>query len=582
MKTRIQAVILLLLTIFGSLLFLLPSSALNDPELTEDCSVLLYHNDSGTILYEKSKGSYLPSGPAARLMAGIIFAEHYEQRAKETVTVNRKVPGLASSELIPGLKGGEELSAYDLLCALLISNSNDALYALAFDLYGDSASAPQLLLLEMNRRAEEWGMHGTKFYNVTGQDPQNDGESYNYSSVNDLLLLSLKAQENTFLSSICRIEDYTVPATNKSESRRLLQRNYLLSAKRVPGFTYEYATGLSAGSSLQGGHSALCTAEINGQKYTCVVMNAQNTNGAFPLAKTLFEWGRTNFSYRKILSRTEILGEIQVELSGDSDYITVAPERNFSAFLPNDTTQEELTRQIRMDYEKLEAPVREGMIAGSVTLFCNGEELARVNLLTIGSIPLSNRRYYFSLAKNFFTSPLFLWGIGGLAVLLLVYVLVNARVRYLRKNRPTDLEYDAGDSPGSEGAPVAGYASPEEAEEPAEEKRQEHPAGDGLSPKEKQEERPNGHSAGEPTEKPKEKSAKPPSEGKTENKEAQIQAEGIREEPPAAPENPEGRTFYNVEEDEPFDRDEEASLPPEQPPVKNPSDYVPDGWGEKR
>ena len=94
--------------------------------------------------------------------------------------------------------------------------------------------------------------------------------------------------------------------------------------------------------------------------------------------------------------------------------------------------------------------------------------------------------------------------------------------------------------------------------------------------------RPNGHSAGEPTEKPKEKSAKPPSEGKTENKEAQIQAEGIREEPPAAPENPEGRTFYNVEEDEPFDRDEEASLPPEQPPVKNPSDYVPDGWGEKR
>lgn len=179
-------------------------------------------------------------------MAGVIFAEHYEQRAKETVTVNRKVPGLASSELIPGLKGGEELSAYDLLCALLISNSNDALYALAFDLYGDSASAPQLLLLEMNRRAEEWGMHGTKFYNVTGQDPQNDGESYNYSSVNDLLLLSLKAQENTFLSSICRIEDYTVPATNKSESRRLLQRNYLLSAKRVPGFTYEYATGLSA------------------------------------------------------------------------------------------------------------------------------------------------------------------------------------------------------------------------------------------------------------------------------------------------------------------------------------------------
>ena len=384
MKTRIQAIILLLLTIFGSLLFLLPSSALNDPELTEDCSVLLYHNDSGTILYEKSKGSYLPSGPAARLMAGVIFAEHYEQRAKETVTVNRKVPGLASSELIPGLKGGEELSAYDLLCALLISNSNDALYALAFDLYGDSASAPQLLLLEMNRRAEEWGMHGTKFYNVTGQDPQNDGESYNYSSVNDLLLLSLKAQENTFLSSICRIEDYTVPATNKSESRRLLQRNYLLSAKRVPGFTYEYATGLSAGSNLQGGHSALCTAEINGQKYTCVVMNAQNTNGAFPLAKTLFEWGFANCQVYTD-ENLDSLPKLPVS-RGRHSQLSLKYE---SAFYHLDTTNTagKLAKKIELP-DSVEAPIKKGDIIGKAVYTLNDNTVGSVNLLASESIPL--------------------------------------------------------------------------------------------------------------------------------------------------------------------------------------------------
>ena len=555
---------------------------MDDPELAGECNVLLYHNDSGTILYEKSKGLYLPSGPAARLMAGILFAEHYEQRTQKTITVNRKVPGLASSELIPGLKSGEELSAYDLLCALLISNSNDALYALAFDLYGNSASAPQLLLSEMNRRAEEWGMRNTQFYNITGQDPQNEGESYNHSSVDDLLLLSLKAQENTLLSSICRIEDYTIPATNKSESRRLLQRNYLLSAKRVPGFTYEYATGLSAGSSPQGGYSALCTAEINGQRYTCVVMNVSSTNGAFPLAKALFEWGRANFSYRKILSKTEILGEIQVELSGDSDYITVAPERDFSAFLPNDTTQAELTRNIRMDYEKLEAPVREGMIAGSVTLFCNGKEFAQVNLLTLGSIPLSNRRYYFSLARNFFTSSLFLWGIGGLAVFLLIYVLVNARVRYLRKNRPADLEYDTGDPSGPKEAPATGYASAEQGEEPTEEKRREKYAESSPYAKNNSTEPTDGPLVGKPTEKPEEGAEKSSAENRTENKKAQVQKEGNQEEPSAASEHSEERVFYNVEKDDLFDQNPEALKQPEQPPIKNPSDYVPDGWGEKR
>ena len=60
MKTRIQAIILLLLTIFGSLLFLLPSSALNDPELTEDCSVLLTIMTAEQFYMKKAKDRIFP------------------------------------------------------------------------------------------------------------------------------------------------------------------------------------------------------------------------------------------------------------------------------------------------------------------------------------------------------------------------------------------------------------------------------------------------------------------------------------------------------------------------------------------
>ncbi|MBP3321783.1 MAG: D-alanyl-D-alanine carboxypeptidase [Clostridia bacterium] len=418
-------------------------------------SVLLYHNESGTVLYEKDSSSgSVPAGPAPRMVAALVFLEHYREDLSKKVTVNRLVTGLATSTMNPGLKGGEQISVYDLLCAMLIANSDDAIYALAFDLYENDADAPALLLEELNRKAGELGMSETAFFNITGNDPKSEEGSVNSSTLSDLLTLALAFQKQQTLLDICAIDDLTLDATNKSGKRRLLTRNYLLSAKRIGGYTYKHATGLATAQGSFSGHHVIATARMDSESFTCIVVGAmglpdpadpedkRDPYAAFTDARAFFSYANENFAYKRVLDTTSVLGEIKVLLSDDSDYVTVVPEKSLSAFLPVDADLErDLQLVPELEFTRLTAPVYEGLIAGYVRVLYRGEELGRVRLVTAGSLSMSNSRYYLSTLTKVIKTPLFLSIAGGVCLFLLICVLIGARVQYLRKNRPDDLEF---------------------------------------------------------------------------------------------------------------------------------------------
>ncbi len=420
--------------------------ALEEPEIDASASALIYHNESGTLLFESegTRGDYLPAGPAVRLMAALVFDDFYMGKDDRTVKVNRRVTGLASSTMNPGLKSGEQISVHDLLCGMLIANSDDAVYALAFDMFEDSPDAPDLLLERMNQKAKALGMTGTLFLDLTGADPENPEQSGSYSCLSDILTLALEVQKSERLTEICGTDEYTVPATDKTGERRLLTRNYMLSAKRLGGYTYKYATGLAAQNSDGAGYCTVATANFGGKHFTCVVMGAREEQyGAFKIAAALFDWANENFSYKKVLEPTRILGEIRVTLSGDSDYVAVAPKESLSAFLPNDTVVEtDIELRTQLSFSTLAAPVQEGLIAGKVEVFYGGRLLAAADLVTIGSLSQSNSIYYLSLIRNFMRSTTFIWICAGIVILLTAYVLINARVRYLRQKNPSALCFD--------------------------------------------------------------------------------------------------------------------------------------------
>lgn len=452
-----------------------PSQTEEDPDPTPDpfSSVLLYHNESGTVLYEKKEGQgVVPAGPAPRMMAALLFLEHYGQDLQKTVTVNRLVTGLATSTMNPGLKGGEQISVYDLLCAMLIANSDDAVYALAFDLYENDSSAPALLLDAINERAQKMGMADTVFFNITGNDPGSADQSSNYSTLDDLLTLALAFQQEQRLLEICAIDEIYLKPTNKSGERRLLTRNYLLSALRIGGYTYPYATGLASASGSFTGHHAIVTARIGSKTFTCISVGAMGLPdegdaegkrdyfAAFTDARALFRWGNSHFAYKKVLDENKILGEIKVSLSDDSDYVTVVPEKSLTAFLPLEAEVErDITLIPVLEFTKLTAPVYEGLIVGRVTVLYGDRELGSVRLITAGSLSMSNSMFYIATLRKVMQTPLFLSLMAGIALFLIAGVLIGARIQYLRLNRPDDLEYVEDDGSGQESSRPMGEGS---------------------------------------------------------------------------------------------------------------------------
>lgn len=429
---------LLLFFFFGALTLWAPLSgrAIEDPQYASGGEVAVCHNDSGTVMF-RSEGAHamMPGGAGTKLAAAMIFADAYEGRYQEKIAVDRRVTGKATSTMNPGLKSGESVSIYDLLCGMLVSDSEDAAYALAYDLFEGDPDAPEYALDRMNGLAADLELNDTRFASLFEKAPSSSEEDYSVSSLSDLMTLALEAQKRPVIKGICALESYTVPATDKTGERLLLTRNYLLSARRIPGYTYKNATGLS---SFEGGALGSCgifTAELEGRAYTCVVCAAPGQYAAFKTAKSLFEWAKDSYTYKKVLDKARIMGEVKVTMSGDSDYVTVAPARSVSAFLPVDVQDDEISYEIDRDIETVRAPVREGMVAGSVRIYYRGRMIGETDLVATGSLSLSNSGYYFSLFLDFVTSPVFLAICISVFSVMLIYVLINARVRWLRVHR---------------------------------------------------------------------------------------------------------------------------------------------------
>ncbi|MBO7403407.1 MAG: hypothetical protein J6V24_00460, partial [Clostridia bacterium] len=220
---RIAAFVLILFTfpaLLSALFFALPASGIEDPEIDGSASAILCHNESGTVIYRKETNVRLPAGPAVRLAAALVFEGIFKGDAGKTVTVHKKVTGLATSTLNPGLKSGEQITVYDLLCAMLIANSDDAVYALAYAAYPEEENPAGKLIEEMNKKAWALGMARTKFTDLIGKDAD-PVETGSYTCIDDLLTLALEVQRSTLLCEICGTTEHKI-STAAAPNREVL------------------------------------------------------------------------------------------------------------------------------------------------------------------------------------------------------------------------------------------------------------------------------------------------------------------------------------------------------------------------
>ena len=102
---------------------------------------------------------------------------------------------------------------------------------------------------------------------------------------------------------------------------------------------------------------------------------------SFSDSADLYDYGFDNFSTKDILSDDELIAEVPVELSKETNYVIVHPAADASAILPNDVDPATLERTVTLTNEVAYAPIAKGDVLGEITLTYDGRVCAVVPLL---------------------------------------------------------------------------------------------------------------------------------------------------------------------------------------------------------
>lgn len=138
------------------------------------------------VLFSKNPNESYPIASLSKLMSALIVDDRYSM-SREVVFSERA----AHKEGGPNFfNKNESFVVRELLFASLIESSNRAVTALA-EVIGEKR-----FVSFMNKKADELGMTGTKFFNPTGLDPDFEYQRANYSTVSDMVKLVKETSKN--------------------------------------------------------------------------------------------------------------------------------------------------------------------------------------------------------------------------------------------------------------------------------------------------------------------------------------------------------------------------------------------------
>ena len=434
MKAKRFFAVFLLLSLLISLAAAPRALAVEDPDIQAKAA-LLVERDSGTVVYGKNIHDELYPASLTKIMTALLVLEAVDAgtlRLDQEITATASsLSGLADDGSTANIKAGETMSVENFLRCMLVVSANEACNILAEATTGSVSS----FVDRMNQRAQELGCENTHFVNATGlHDPQH------YTSAWDLYLITREALTHDEFLAICDQADVYIPATNLSEQRHLYTTNYLLSAWRATGYVYKSAHGIKTGSTSDAGHCLVSSAVKGSMSFLSVVLGADKvvTNGktdvkSFSETRRLFEWGFDNFAWQTVLTPNDMIGEVPVTLSRETEHVAVHPAEEVKALLPKDVKAADLTRTVQLDSDTVEAPVTAGSKLGSVTLSYDGTDYVTVPIVALDDVSASRVLTIWSQIQHFFANPVVrIIGILILAALvaLLVWKLTLGRRRY--------------------------------------------------------------------------------------------------------------------------------------------------------
>ena len=323
-------------------------------------SAVLIEAESGYIIYEKNAHARRGMASTTKIMPALCAIENMD--IDTVVTVPRGAVGVEGSSVY--LKEGERITLENLLYALMLQSANDAAAAIAIAVSGSIESFSGL----MNAKAAELGLCDTHFENPHGLD----GAAH-YTTAYELAKIAAYALKNETFARIASTVKHTIPASEASPARTLVNHNRLLRE-------YSDIIGVKTGYTKKCGRTLVSAARREGVTLVAVTLcDGDDWRDHRAMLDRGFELYES-----ETLCRT---GELSFELDvtgGEKAKVLCTNKEKLCAVLPKEHGKISIKTELpRFIY----AGQKSGEPVGRVRFFCDGKELGSVSLYLAEDAP---------------------------------------------------------------------------------------------------------------------------------------------------------------------------------------------------
>lgn len=391
--------------------------------------------DTGTVLFEQKSNEKASPASLTKIVTAALALKHCED-LNTVITVPeyciRLLDGTGSS--MSGIKVGEEITMQSLLYCLLITSGNEAAMIIA-DYIGGGSIANFIQM--MNDLAKEVGCKNTHFAN-----PHGLSEPDHYTTAQDMAKLTKYAMQFPAFNEITSSTEYTLPATNKNEERKIRTTNFMM----LSGYKEYYlkdAKGIKTGSTEDAGKCFITTATRNGYSYLAVAMKAPyydydndgyDENFAFMDVKAMLEWTFDNIKLKTVTDPSQIITVVDVKYAWGVDHVRLVPAEEYYALVPVGVDAGGVLVEPVKDSlpEAVAAPIKKGDEVCEAVVTYAGQEIARIKLVAAEDVDMSVILLIFGKLGDLFRTTVF--KVFAVLLALVIVFLIGANI-YVNKNR---------------------------------------------------------------------------------------------------------------------------------------------------
>ena len=366
-KFKIQIILLILCVAvcgFGKSISYAYASA------TESKASYLIDYNSGTVISKNNENERKKIASMTKIMLLLLCYENIEAgnlSLDETIIVSKNASGMGGSQAF--LEENGEYLVKDLLKCVIVASANDASVALAERLYGSEENCVK----KMNEKAESLGLKNTLFSNCTGLP-----KPMQYSSAKDVAIMfkELIKYPNYFEYANIWLDKIE----HKNNSTELTNTNKLVKF-------YEGCDGGKTGYTSEAGFCLTATAKRGNMRLIAVVIGSPSSKERFKEVSTMLNDGFNNYTNKAVVDVNAYQNEFVKVSNGVEKQVEIKPKNNFYVFSKKGEQDDIYLEQT---LNKVCAPLKKGEKVGEITIYKNGVEVGKVDLVSLKDVKKLN------------------------------------------------------------------------------------------------------------------------------------------------------------------------------------------------